>query len=251
VVFPHGDEHVMGNGPPTAPLDTTAEIERFVAQGLRAVRTGGSGEVTKLVCGYMACDPHISRITLAALPSLLKVNIRSDPAGVWLENSIRFSAEHASAVADGSEAVLAKFSEALFVETLRRYIVDMPLGQKGWLAGARDPQVGKALGLLHREPARAWTIADLAASVGVSRAVLSDRFRNYVGEAPMAYLAKWRMLLGARSLSTSTATIAELAMQVGYDSEAAFNRAFKREFGVPPARYRRQARSAQAAAGGA
>jgi transcriptional regulator GlxA family with amidase domain len=142
--------------------------------------------------------------------------------------------------------VLAKLSEALFVETLRRFIALLPPSETGWLAGARDPEVGKALGFLHREPARPWTIGDLAASVGMSRTVLAERFRHYLGEPPIAYLTRWRMQLGARLLTTGSHSVAEIAAQVGYESEAAFNRAFKRHFGAPPARFRRDSRSAAA-----
>jgi len=252
VVFPHGDPHLMGNGRPTEPVDNGRELERILSQGLETARMGGGGEVTKFVCGYMACEPRLSHFVLAGLPPLLKVNIRNDPAGAWLEDTIRFSVARAGSSAAGAEAVLAKLSEALFVETLRRYIALLPPGQTGWLAGARDPEVGKALGLLHRQPARPWTIAGLAAAVGVSRAVLAERFRHYIGEPPIGYLTRWRLQLGARLLTTTSHSVAQIAAQAGYDSEAAFNRAFKRNFGVPPARYRRDARSALAqGAGGA
>lgn len=245
VVFPHGDPHLMGNGPPTEPVDNGKEIERILSQGLQTARMGGGGEITRFVCGYMACEPHMSGLLLGGLPPLLKVQIRNDAEGVWLEDSIRYSVAHANSEAAGAEAVLAKLSEVLFVETLRRYITLLPPGETGWLAGARDPEVGKALALLHRYPARPWTIAALAESVGVCRAVLADRFRHYLGQPPMGYLTHWRLQLGARMLSTSARSVAQIASQVGYDSEAAFNRAFKRDFGLPPARFRRQSRAAE------
>jgi AraC-like DNA-binding protein len=239
VIFPHGDSHLMGNGRAIEPMDNGTQLARILSQGLEPVRQGGGGETTKFVCGYMTCEPHIGQLVLAGLPALVKVNIRNDPSGVWLENSIRFSVANASQAAAGAEAVVAKLSEALFAETLRRYIALLPPDQSGWLAGARDPAVGKALGLLHREPARDWTIADLAMQVGVSRAVLADRFRYYMGEPPIGYLTKWRLQLGAKMLAATRQSVAEIAAQVGYDSEAAFNRAFKRDFGSPPARFRK------------
>jgi AraC-like DNA-binding protein len=251
VVFPHGDPHLMGNGRPTEPVDHGKELGRILSQGLEIARMGGGGEITKFVCGYMVCEPQVSRLLLAGLPPLLKVNIRNDPSGVWLEHSIRFSVANAGSPTAGAGAVLAKLSEALFVETLRRYIALLPPAQTGWLAGARDPEVGKALGLLHRQPARPWTIADLAASVGVSRAVLAERFQHYLGEPPIGYLTRWRLQLGARLLTTTSHGVAQIAAQVGYDSEAAFNRAFKRNFGAPPARFRRNSRSATAKSEGA
>src|SRR5262245_13340742 len=143
----------MGNGGPSSPVDHGKELQRILSSGLKVSRTGGGGELTKFVCGYMSCDPQMSRLLLAGLPPLIKVNVRNDPSGLWLENSIRFSVASAASSAAGAEAVLAKLSDALFVETLRRYLAEMPQGQTGWLAGARDPEVGNALGLLHRKPA--------------------------------------------------------------------------------------------------
>jgi len=136
--------------------------------------------------------------------------------------------------------MLAKLSELLFVETLRRYISTLPPGQTGWLGGARDPVIGQALALLHKEPAYPWTISTLARGVGLSRTRLAERFRHFLGEPPMAYLAEWRLRLGAEILQSTEDSVAQVAAAVGYGSEAAFNRAFKREFGCPPAQFRRK-----------
>jgi transcriptional regulator GlxA family with amidase domain len=138
---------------------------------------------------------------------------------------------------------LAKLSEVLFVETLRTYITHLPPEQTGWLAGARDAEVGKTLALMHRNPAQPWTIASLAKEAGVSRSVLAERFRHYLNESPMAYLTRWRLQLGAQMLVSTNYSVAQIASEVGYESEAAFNRAFKREFETPPARFRSQSRS--------
>jgi AraC-like DNA-binding protein len=242
VIFPHGDPHILSNGAPVEPVDQERELHRIFAQGLKLARGGGGGEVTKFVCGYMSCDPQLSRVFLAGLPAIFKVNVREGEAGQWLENSIRFSAGEADASRAGGEAVLAKLSEALFVETLRRYMAGLPPEQTGWLAGARDPEVGRALALLHRQPAEPWTIADLAREVGLSRSVFAERFRHYLGEPPIFYLTRWRMQVGAQMLKSSSRSVAEIAAEVGYESEAAFNRAFKREYHVPPARFRNQSR---------
>jgi AraC-like DNA-binding protein len=135
--------------------------------------------------------------------------------------------------------VLAKLSEVLFIETLRRFIQEMPDAQKGWLGGARDPVIGEALALLHKNPSYPWTIGNLAHQVGVSRTRFAERFRYFLGEPPMAYLARWRLKLAAEILLSSNANVGEIAAEVGYASEAAFNRVFKREFGCPPAQFRR------------
>jgi AraC-like DNA-binding protein len=245
IVFPHGDSHVLGNGAHLEPVDQERELHRILAQGLKLARAGGGGEVTKLVCGYMSCDPQLSRVFLAGLPGIFRVSIRDGAAGQWLENSIRFSVEEAGASRAGGETVLAKLSEVLFIETLRRYIAEQPPEQTGWLAGVRDPEVGKALALMHRHPARPWTIADLAGDVGLSRSVLAERFRHYLDEPPMSYLTRWRLQLGAQALKSSSRSVAEIAAEVGYESEAAFNRAFKREYRLPPARFRHEFRAGE------
>ncbi len=246
VIFPHGDAHIIENGPPTRSVDIAKELARIVSQGLKLARLGGGGEVTRFICGYMACEPRLSQVFLSGLPPLFKVSIRNDASGRWLENSIRFSVNEADASRAGGEAVLAKLSEVLFVETLRAYIAHLPAEQTGWLAGARDSEVGKTLALMHRNPARPWTIASLAKEAGLSRSVLAERFRHYLNEPPMAYLTRWRLQLGAQMLASTSYSVAQIASEVGYESEAAFNRAFKREFTVPPARFRGQSRSAQA-----
>jgi len=245
VIFPHGDPHTIENGAATEMMDYSRALADVLAQGLKVYRRGGGGEVTKFVCGFMACDPDLSKVFLNGLPTLFKVNVRQDGAGRWLENSIRFSVDEAPGYRPGSEAVLAKLSEALFVETLRAYISDLPPEQTGWLAGARDAEVGKTLALMHRSPAHPWTLASLAKEAGISRSVLAERFRHYLNEPPMAYLTRWRLQLGAQMLTSTNHSVVQIAAEVGYESEAAFNRAFKREFEVPPARFRNQSRAAQ------
>jgi AraC-like DNA-binding protein len=245
VIFPHGDPHIIENGVPNKTVDLLQEVARIFSEGLRLSRSGGGGDITRFVCGYMACDPRLSQIFLSGLPPVFKVSIRNNASGKWLENSIRFSVNEADASRAGGEAVLAKLSEVLFVETLRSYIAQLPTDQTGWLAGARDPEIGKTLAVMHRSPEYPWTLVSLAKEAGVSRSVLAERFRRYLNEAPMAYLTRWRLQLGAQRLVSTSYSVAQIASEVGYESEAAFNRAFKREFEVPPARYRNQFRSAR------
>jgi AraC-like DNA-binding protein len=247
VVFPHGDAHIISNGSPPCIVDNGRQLTEVFSQGMVPARHGGGGEATLFVCGYMECDRELSKTFLGGLPPVFKVNVRNHPAGQWLESSIRFSAAEASADRAGSEALLARLSEALFVETLRRYMAELPPQQTGWLAGARDPGVGAALAHMHRAPEHHWTIANLALQVGVSRSVLAERFRHYLGEPPMTYLSRWRLQLGARMLTSTSHSVARISGDVGYESEPAFNRAFKRAFGTPPARFRMQAKSAQSA----
>lgn len=240
VIFPHGDAHLLGNGAPERPVDAVQRFAKNLTQGLKLARFGGGGEVTKFVCGFMTCDPRLCEFLLTGLPRIMKVHITNEPSGEWLKNSIRFSVGEGDESNAGSGLVLARLSEVLFVETLRRYITALPPGQTGWLAGARDPIIGEALALLHKEPADPWTVSDLARRIGLSRTRLAERFRHFLGESPMAYLAKWRLKLGADLLQSTEDSVAQVALSVGYGSEAAFNRAFKREFDCPPAQFRRQ-----------
>ena len=239
VIFPHGDPHHMRSGKETRPPFPNYGISsKIEARDLSPLRAGGGGDVSKFVCGYMTCDPHLSRPILNGLPSVFKVNVRTDSSGHWLENSILHLVEEAASGRVGSEAMLAKLSEALFVDTLRRYVDNLPEQEHGWLAGARDPIVGKSLALLHGRVAHPWTIADLADEVGISRSALVERFSRYLSEPPMAYLTRWRLQLAAESLQKTSRGVADIAGDIGYQSEAAFSRAFRREFGQPPGRYR-------------
>jgi AraC-like DNA-binding protein len=239
VIFPHGDPHYMSSGKGTKPPFPNYGITtKIKSRDLSPLRAGGGGAVSKFVCGYMTCDPHLSRPILDGLPPAFKVNVRTDHSGHWLESSILHLVEESASGRVGSEAMLTKLSEALFVDTLRRYVAGLPEQERGWLAGARDPIVGKSLGLLHSRIAHPWTIADLADEVGISRSALVERFTRYLSEPPMTYLTRWRLQLAARSLMRTSRGVADIGTDIGYESEAAFSRAFKREFGQPPGRYR-------------
>jgi AraC-like DNA-binding protein len=248
IIVPHGDAHLMGNGPAVTPMDSSEHLRQVLAEGKMLSQFGGGGELTRLVCGYLTCDRQLSQIFLAGLPPLIKVHIRDNPSGRWIEDTFRYSVNHAEASGPGGAAVIAKLSEVLFVETLRRHIAKLPQAQTGWLAGVRDPEVGKALALMHKQPSNPWTIATLASEVGLSRSVLAERFQHYLSDTPIGYLTRWRLQLAAQVLSSTSKSVAEVAGEVGYESEPSFNRAFKREFGVPPARFRSQSRSARGSA---
>jgi len=239
VVLPEGDAHLMGSGPRVEPADNEQILKRIFKGAPDVPRLCDGGEMTTIVCGYLCRDTHMNPLLLSGLPRLLKVSILNRPACSWMEQSILFSAAQGRAGTMGLEALLAKLSEALLVETLRQYATEQPDAKTGWLAAARNPDMRRALALLHLEPAREWSIEELAQEAGVSRSVLAVRFQRYLGTAPMTYLLRWRLQLGARALRTTNTSVAEIASASGYRSEAAFNRAFKREFGVPPARFRR------------
>jgi AraC-like DNA-binding protein len=241
VIFPHGDAHHLTSARATvAPFPNYGINSKVKSRDLRPLQAGGGGDISRFVCGYLTCDPSLCKPILNGLPPVFKVNIRTDRSGHWMENSLLHVVQEAATGRAGSEAMLAKLSEALFVDALRRYVDGLPLDQMGWLAGTRDAIVGKSLGLLHSRIAHPWTIADLAEEVGISRSALTERFTKYLSQPPMTYLTRWRLQLAARSLEKTSHGVAEIAASVGYESEAAFNRAFKREFGWPPARYRRE-----------
>jgi AraC-like DNA-binding protein len=243
VVFPHGDPHHLSNGAGPNALDSGAVFRKVVMRDLSPLHAGGGGAVTQFICGYLTCDPLLCGPILESLPRVLSVNVRTDRSGRWLEQSILHLVDEATSGRAGSEAMLAKLSEALFVDTLRRYVAALPEQTTGWLAGARDEVVGRSLALMHSRANHPWTIADLAGEVGVSRSALVARFTRYLSDPPMTYLTGWRLRLAAQALAATPRGVAAIAADVGYESEAAFNRAFKRQFGVPPARYRRQSRT--------
>jgi AraC-like DNA-binding protein len=243
VVFPHGDPHRLSAGPDANPVENAALLKRISDGDLSPMQAGGGGAITRFVCGYLTLDPLLCGPILESLPPMLRVNVRTDRAGHWLEQSILHLLEEAASDRAGSDAMLAKLSEALFVDTVRRHVATLPDHSIGWLAGARDPIVGKSLALLHKRPEHPWTIVELATAVGVSRSALVERFTRYLSNPPMTYLTGWRLRLAAQALTSSSKGVADVAAAVGYESEAAFNRAFKRAFGVPPAQYRRQTRT--------
>jgi len=244
LMFPHADGHLMGSDLHIAPRVVGELVETSPGGGPSRVRHGGGGARTRFVCGYMACDRRSCKALLDALPRMLHVSLRGSPAGEWIEATIRHAASQTHAPSAGSDVVLARLAELLFVEGLREYVRTLPDDQRGWLAGLRDPHVGRALALLHGDPARDWGVESLAQETGLSRSALAERFVALLGEPPMQYLTTWRMNLASRTLATTSDPVARIAERVGYESEAAFNRAFKREFGTPPAAWRRAARAA-------
>ena len=245
IVFTNGDPHVMSSSPgmradPVAP-DT---LDAANASPLPFfIKHGGDGPASaKLVCGFLACDARPFNPLLETLPPVIKAG---DPQGSdagRLGQFIRFAVMESANKRVGGESVLAKLSELMFIEVVRRHLETLPPEQAGWLAGLRDPFVGKALSLMHAGPAQNWTIEEMAKQVGLSRSVLAERFAGFVGIPPMHYLAKWRMQIASELLSGGNANVATIAAEIGYESEAAFSRAFKKMMGVPPSVWRHRTR---------
>lgn len=245
LVFPHGDPYVMSIAPGMRGGPDPAEVLAFMGAMVTgrlpfAVTEGGGGpEQLGLVCGFLGCDVHPFNPLLAALPRLLHVRqafAAGDPLGRLIDFAIAESQDKRA----GGECVRLRLSELMFVEVVRRYLAGLPAEQTGWLAGLRDRVVGRALAFLHERPGEDWTLEKLAKDVGLSRSALAERFAHFVGEPPMQYLARWRMQVAARLLADGQAKVSTVALRVGYDSEAAFSRAFKKMAGVPPAAWRSQ-----------
>jgi len=241
IIFPHNDGHLLGSDLDLPPVPSRQVVRVSPESGLFVIRHGGGGDRTRIVCGFLGCDRLDDNPLAAALPPVLRFDARQGSAASWIKSSFEFAADEIAAGRAGSGTVLAKLSELLFVETLRRYVEALPDEQTGWLAGLKDSFVSRALGLLHRRVAEQWTVDDLGREVGLSRSALAERFTRLIGEPPMRYLAHWRIQLAAQQLRNSDAPLVRIAEEVGYESEAAFNRAFKRHFGVPPAAWRKKA----------
>jgi AraC-like DNA-binding protein len=198
----------------------------------------GGAEYCHLVCGYFGCDARPFNPLLEALPRMFVSQISAARRG-WLADMLRLAAEEAERGSAGSESLLAKLAELMFVEVVRKYIVHLPDDSKSWLSGLKHRHIGQALRLIHGQPAKPWTLAELAREVGLSRSVFAERFAYYVGVAPMHYIGRWRMQLAIRRLTVPGVSVAQAGAEVGYASEAAFNRAFKKYVGVPPGSWRK------------
>ena len=249
LVVPQGVAHIMGSARGLQPVPAAALLAEKVDAAAGAVMTlvhGGGGEQTQIVCGFLAVQEAMKNPLLAALPRLFKVDMRGSSAG-WLESSLHFAEQEAAGARPGGATVLSKLSELLFVEAIRRYVDSIPEDRKGWLGGLRDRFVARALALMHERPSHPWTVEDLAHRIGISRSALALRFTDLLGMPPMQYLTQWRLQLAAQQLRSGNQPLAAIAEQIGYESEAAFNRAFKREFGLPPATWRKNGGPAKVA----
>lgn len=235
IVFPHGDAYLMssarGQRFTDEPLGTTPR--RYPGVCVLGPREGGE---TTFVCGFLGCDVRPYNPLLASLPRMMHV---AGAANDWLSQVPRQAAAESRARRFGSETMLTRMGELMFIEILRRHIEQLPVQQLGWFAGLRDPVVGPALSELHERPEHPWTLAELARAIASSRTVLVKRFTQLVGVPPMLYLTRWRLQLAAAQLAGDSAKVAAVAARVGYESEAAFSRAFKRETGLAPVAWRR------------
>jgi AraC-like DNA-binding protein len=239
IVFPHGDPHVMTSAPN---VRRGPEVHTFApARYPETVILGSGGKpTTRFACGYLGCDLRPFNPLLSALPRQMHIRGLSS---VWVATFATQLTQESGLRRPGGDTVLTRLAELMFIEVLRRYLADLPQGQTGWLAGLGDEVVGRVLTLLHAQPSRAWTLPELAKEAGSSRSDVSRRFTELVGESPMQYLTQWRMQVAANLLAQSGAKVAAIASEVGYESEAAFSRAFKKATGIAPGAWREARRT--------
>lgn len=239
VVIPMGDEHVISSAPGMRGEMNLDTYRRPADRRLPVpfvLNQGGGSDSSHFVCGFFGCDVRPFNPLLDSLPRMLRAAV-STTSQDWMVSLVRAGVEESRQGTAGGETMLAKLAELMFVEVIRKYIEGLPEDARGWCSGIRDPQIGAALHLIHDRPAHSWTVETLAREVGVSRSVFAERFVSYVGVSPISYLSRWRLQVAA-NLLTQGMTLARAAAEVGYESEAAFNRAFKKYVGLPPGTWR-------------
>lgn len=242
LIFPHGDEHVLSSEPhmratPRFDIFGPASADNPLPFYFDPGEGGPQG--AQIICGFLGCDARPFNPLVESLPRMLHVADGTQAEDGWLGALIAATLRESQARRIGGGGVLTKLSELIFIEAVRRYAESQPDGARSWLAGIGDPQIGRAIRALHGDPRRTWTLADLAREAGTSRTALADRFAEHVGMPPMTYLTAWRMQIAATLLASGPHALAQVADKVGYDSEAAFSRAFKRSTGMAPSEWRR------------
>ena len=238
LLFPRGDAHVLAHDAEGVPVS----IREYLPSSLKgplALALGGNGEVTQLICGFLACESRRWNPLLESLPRMMLVDIADGPVATWMSSSLEYALIQSSASSIGSDAHLARLSELLFVEALRHYLATLPESNGGLLVALQDRHLGPAIARMHADPSTNWRVESLASEAGLSRSAFAERFQKLVGIAPLEYLTRWRMQLAARMLRDTNRTVLSIALDVGYRSDAALIRAFCREFDTTPARWRR------------
>ncbi len=239
VLLPRNDAHTLASAPGLTPIQSDNLIQPSPAGGLARIDHGGGGVPTTIICGFLGSEDAHNPL-LATLPRLLKLDIRRGTSRDWVEASVRFAAHELAQGRFASSDIVSRLSELLFVEAVREYAATENAADTGWLKGLRDPHIGRALALIHGDLAAPWTAESLSGAVAMSRSAFNECFASLIGMPPIRYLTFWRMQKAKQSLTAGQQTISQIAHAVGYESDEAFTRAFKREFGLPPARWREQ-----------
>jgi AraC-like DNA-binding protein len=238
-LVPHGGGHVLRSEPGVPAPDILDLTLEHLTERYELIRHGGGGEAGVLICGAVRFDHPAARSLVGALPETILVPASDEPRALWMQSALQLMAIEARGFRPGGEAVITRLADILVIQAIRAWIETAPAARTGWLGALQDPLIGRALAMIHREPARPWTVAALAAELAMSRSAFSARFTELVGEPAMRYVTRWRMHVALSALETEGATVAQLADRLGYRSEAAFARAFKRVIGIPPGAARR------------
>lgn len=245
VLMPRNDLYLMGSDVSLSPVSAADVVLADRNRIVQTIRHGGGGDAALMVCGFLGCNSDLILPIVSNLPPSLILRVDETPAADWIRSTFQYAAHEVAQGQTGSTAVLSKLSELLFVEAVQHYVRSLPDRQTGWLAGLRDLGLSRALALMHANVARAWSVEELAREAGLSRSSLAERFTRMIGVAPMHYLADWRLQVAGQKLKDSNDPLVRIAEQVGYESEAAFSRAFKKKFGAAPATWRRAEQSDQ------
>lgn len=239
IILPHGQGHLLSDNPATPPVPLNQLLKNRNSSGCHLMRYGGGGAQTLMTCGSFRFESAADNPLLPILPPLIHIRSGQNNAAQWLDPTLKMLAYESRHPRTGSETIITRLTDIIFVQAVRAWIETQPSEQGGWLGALRDRQIGSALGLIHREPDRDWSVSSLASQVAMSRSPFAAKFSALVGEPPLAYLTRWRMHLAADLLNDNL-TVSEVAVRVGYESEAAFSKAFKRRFGLAPGAYRRE-----------
>lgn len=252
VMLPRGAAHRLKDAPTTAVQPLQRVLAENASNGDGVIRIGRSddagGVVTDLVCGCFRFEGRRNDLLIDALPPILVLRADSNRAIPWLETTLGFIACEVKSARPGAPIVVSRLADVLFIQILRAYLSQVATNPPGWLRALSEPQIGAALSLVHQNPEHAWTVGSLASRVGMSRSAFAERFARTVGMPPLDYVTRWRMQKAAGLLRDGSATLAEVAGRVGYDSEAAFSKAFKRSLGTTPGAYRRSSATRSASA---
>ena len=232
---PHGDGHQLSSGP-NAPAVKLFDLPREqISERYEILRYGHGGEATSLICGTVRFDDPAARQLVRLLPKLICIETWQSPQMEWIQSTLRLMAAEAKAIRPGGETIITRLADILVIQAIRSWMAKDPLAKTGWLAALQDKHIGYAILLVQRDPARRWTVASLANEVAMSRSAFAARFKELVGEPPMQYIARWRMNIALACLKNENVSLGELAHRLGYQSEAAFSRTFKRVIGSSPA----------------
>jgi AraC-like DNA-binding protein len=238
IVLPYGDRYTMGGQTPAETVSILTLLDPLPWDTIPVIRHGGGGERTDVVCGYLHSEHPLFDPAMRALPPVFVVRLPSGAAAGWVQASIRYAIEESAPSNRSTSLLSTRLPELVLIAVLRAHLSTAPSAEHGWLAALGDPVLAPALALMHGVPAHRWTVAELASRTAVSRSVLDERFRQVLGRSPIRYLTEWRMHVAQEFLATAELTVFDIARRVGYDSEEAFSRAFKRERGLSPSHWR-------------